>query len=213
MPYRLCVKWGTVSELMPSAVVSVQPILSSFGLGLSCTLVGQNTARTFSRSFSPQRLGLLSTKLSLKQVKIQHKYTKIPHIYFHKVQKLKFWYVIPIRCWCAGIWFFISICTYLKKIHNDYGIFFFPVVQLSKAWASPTPLEPAPTRDREPVLADSPESLRPSVPLPSLPRFLFTTARATANTGQASTWPSPRVSVFHLYFLRLDRLHQAPHAY
>lgn len=104
-----------VSELMPSAVVSVQPILSSFGLGLSCTLVGQNTTRTFSGSFAPQRLGLLSTKLSLKQVKIQHKYTKIPHIYFHKVQKLKFWYVIPIRCWCAGIWFFISICTYLKK--------------------------------------------------------------------------------------------------
>lgn len=65
---------------MPSAVVSVQP-LSSFGLGLSCTLVGQNTARTFSGSFSPQRLGLLSTKLSLKQVKIQHKYTKIPHIF------------------------------------------------------------------------------------------------------------------------------------
>lgn len=110
---------------MPSAVVSVQPILSSFGLGLSCTLVGQNTTRTFSGSFAPQRLGLLSTKLSLKQVKIQHKYTKIPHIYFHKVQKLKFWYVIPIRCWCAGIWFFISICTYLKKIHNAYGIFFF----------------------------------------------------------------------------------------
>jgi hypothetical protein len=197
---------------MPSAVVSVQPILSSFGLGLSCTLVGQNTARTFSGSFSPQRLGLLSTKLSLKQVKIQHKYTKIPHI-FSQSSEIKILVCHSDTMLVCRYMIFYFYMYLLKKIHNAYGIFFFPVVQLSKAWASPTPLEPAPTRDCEPVLADSPESLRPSVPLPSLPRFLFTTARAAANTGQASTWPSPRVSVFYLYFLRLDRLHQAPHAY